>query len=475
MIRARYRNLSIQKRLFAAIFGPSLLIVLLVGTLVLVYDLVQFRRSLTKDAVTNASIVARACRFTLTALDPEMDPVGASETLYALAGDGEVRSAALFTMDGKLFSQYRRHPDLVIPATPKEVQTRDWFSVVVPVTVGAQQFGNLYVEHSLKRFNQRVISFAFSVLAAGLVLLVFAAAMARFLSGQFSGPVQVLAETARGFTRQRDFSLRAPPLEIPEFNDLRLAFNQMLQEIQQQNAALEKRTQQLADINRQLMNANRELEAFTYSVSHDLRTPLRAVASYSQLAIDEAPTDATPQVRDFLIRIQKNASKMAQLIDDLLAFSRIDARELERKEFSVEELVRSVWAQLIEESGGKAELELKVLPPINADRALMEQAFVNLLSNALKYTRPKENARVLVDAEMRDGQTVYRIADNGVGFDMRYYSKLFGVFQRLHTEQEFEGTGIGLAIVQRVIARHGGKVWAESELGKGATFYFTLG
>jgi hypothetical protein len=215
MIRARYRNLSIQKRLFAAIFGPSLLIVLLVGTLVLVYDLVQFRRSLTKDAVTNANIVARACRFTLTVLDPEMDPVGASETLYALAGDGEVRSAALFTMDGKLFSQYRRHPNFVIPTAPKEVKARDWFSVVVPVTVGAQQFGNLYVEHSLTRFNRRVISFALSVLTAGLVLSIFAAAMARFLSGQFSDPVQVLAETARGFTGQRDFSLRAPALEIP--------------------------------------------------------------------------------------------------------------------------------------------------------------------------------------------------------------------------------------------------------------------
>jgi len=217
------------------------------------------------------------------------------------------------------------------------------------------------------------------------------------------------------------------------------------------------------------------LEAFTYSVSHDLRTPLRAVASYSQLAIDEAQNDATPQVRDFLIRIQKNASKMAQLIDDLLAFSRIDARELERKEFSAEELIRGIWAQLIEEKVGKAELELKVLPPMNADRALMEQAFVNLLSNALKYTRPRENARVVVDAEVKEGQTIYSVADNGVGFDMRYYSKLFGVFQRLHTEQEFEGTGIGLAIVQRVIARHGGRIWAESQLGKGAAFYFTLG
>jgi signal transduction histidine kinase len=475
MIRARYRNLSIQTRLFAAMFGPSLLIVFVVGTLVLVYDLVQFRQSLKKDAITNATIVARACRFTLTALDPDSDPVGASETLYALAGDSEVRAAALYTMDGKLFSQYKRSPKLVIPETPKEIETRHWFSVIVPVTVGAQQFGNLYVEHSLGRFNRRVFSFALSVLAAGAVLSVFAAAMARFLQGQFSGPVQVLAETARGFTRQRDFSLRAPPLEIPEFNDLRLAFNQMLQEIQQQNSALEKRSQELADINRQLLNANRELEAFTYSVSHDLRTPLRAVASYSQLAIDEAQSEAVPQVRDFLIRIQKNASKMAQLIDDLLAFSRIDARELERKEFSAEELVRAIWAQLVEEKVGKAELELKVLPPMNADRALMEQAFVNLLSNALKYTRPRENARVVVDAEVKEGQTIYRVADNGVGFDMRYYSKLFGVFQRLHTEQEFEGTGIGLAIVQRVIARHGGKIWAESELGKGATFYFTLG
>jgi len=473
MIRTRYRNLSIQTRLFAAMFGPSLLIVFVVGTLVLVYDLVQFRRSLKKDATTNATIVARAVRYALTALEP--DEAGAYQTLAALGADEDVRAAALYNADGELFTHYERSANIVVPKIPTEMQTRNWFSVIVEVKVGAQHVGDLYLEQGLTKFNQRVGWFALSVLAAALVLTIFAAVMARYLQGQFSRPVQVLADTARGFTRQRDFSLRAPPLEIPEFNDLRLSFNQMLEEIQQQNTALEKRSQQLADINRQLMNANRELEAFTYSVSHDLRTPLRAVASYSQLAIDEAQNDATPQVRDFLIRIQKNASKMAQLIDDLLAFSRIDARELERKEFSAEELIRGIWAQLIEEKVGKAELELKVLPPMNADRALMEQAFVNLLSNALKYTRPRENARVVVDAEVKEGQTIYSVADNGVGFDMRYYSKLFGVFQRLHTEQEFEGTGIGLAIVQRVIARHGGRIWAESQLGKGAAFYFTLG
>jgi light-regulated signal transduction histidine kinase (bacteriophytochrome) len=335
--------------------------------------------------------------------------------------------------------------------------------------------GTCFLQHSLGKFNQRVFSFALSVFATALVLSIFAAVMSRYLQGQFSRPVQVLADTARGFTRQRDFGLRAPALEIPEFNDLRLAFNQLLEEIQQQNAALEKRTRELADINRQLTNANRELEAFTYSVSHDLRTPLRALASYSQLALEEREAQSAPQLRDFLNRIQKNASRMAQLIDDLLAFSRIDAHELERKEFSAEELVREVWSRLMDEKVGKAELELKALPPMHADHSLMEQAFVNLLSNSLKYTRPKNDARVTVDAHTRDGQTVYRVSDNGVGFDMRYYSKLFGVFQRLHTEQEFEGTGIGLAIVQRVIARHGGKIWAESEIGKGATFNFTLG
>jgi len=472
MISARYRNLSIQTRLFAAMFAPSFLIVLVVGTLVLVYDLVQYRQSLKQDAITNAKLLSRSCRYALSAEEP--DDAGASETLSALEGNKDVRVAAIYDIDGRLFSSYRKDRKIIIPVVPRETQTREWFSVVVQMTVGTQQVGTFYLEQSLAKFNRRVVSFAFSVFAAALLLLIFAALMARYLQGQFSNPVQVLTDTARGFSRLRDFSLRAPALEIPEFNDLRLAFNQMLEEIQRQNEALEKRSQQLADSNRQLMNANRELEAFTYSVSHDLRTPLRAVASYSQLAMDEAQIQSAPQVRDFLIRIQKNASRMAQLIDDLLAFSRIDAHELERSEFSAEELVHSVWDHLIEQKAGKAELELKVLPPMNADRALIEQAFVNLLSNALKYTRPKENPRVTVDAQTRDGQTIYRVVDNGVGFDMRYYSKLFGVFQRLHTEQDFEGTGIGLAIVQRVIARHGGKIWAESEIGKGATFYFTL-
>jgi hypothetical protein len=144
-------------------------------------------------------------------MEPDPDRPGAEETVYALAADGEVRAAALYTIEGKLFAKYRNRnfPNIVIPDIPTEKGTRDWFSVVVPVTVGAQQFGNLYVEHSLEKFNHRVFSFALSVLVAALLLSVFAAVMARFLQGQFSDPVHILADTARGFTRLRDFSLRA--------------------------------------------------------------------------------------------------------------------------------------------------------------------------------------------------------------------------------------------------------------------------
>ena len=224
-----------------------------------------------------------------------------------------------------------------------------------------------------------------------------------------------------------------------------------------------------------LAAANKELEAFSYSVSHDLRAPLRSMSGFAKiLEEDFAPHLENGGLR-YIGLIQKNAEKMGCLIDDLLAFSRLNRQSLTRSLVSPAALVRETFDSLEADRNGR-EIELVVgdLPPCQADYNLLRQVFVNLLSNAIKFTRSRSAARIEVGSRSEQGQTVYFVRDNGVGFDMRYVDKLFNVFQRLHRVEDYEGTGVGLAIVQRIVARHGGRIWAESNLDQGATFCFTL-
>jgi PAS domain S-box-containing protein len=225
----------------------------------------------------------------------------------------------------------------------------------------------------------------------------------------------------------------------------------------------------------QLEAANKELESFSYSVSHDLRAPLRAIHGFSQVLLEDYPQILDAEARRYLNIIAGNTQKMGQLIDDLLAFSRLGRQVLKIAAVNMENLVKDAMAEL-QESAAHRNLRwvIKPLPPALADGALVYQVWLNLLGNAVKFTRPRETAVIEVGCLHEGGQAVFYVKDNGVGFDLSYADKLFGVFQRLHRSEDFEGTGVGLALVQRIIERHGGKIWAESKVGEGATFYFTL-
>ncbi len=221
----------------------------------------------------------------------------------------------------------------------------------------------------------------------------------------------------------------------------------------------------------QLQQSNRELEAFSYSISHDLRAPLRHIDGYARMLQEDAGELLDPDMRRYLDTISDSARQMGALIDDLLAFSRLGRKPVERTEVDMHALVERV----VDEVGGGSRVSVGPLPAVHADPVLLRQVWVNLLSNALKYSAPRgDAARIEVSGERMDGVTRYRVRDNGVGFDMRYADKLFGVFQRLHSQEEFEGTGVGLAIVRRIVTRHGGTIGAEAEPGRGATFTFEL-
>jgi two-component system sensor histidine kinase/response regulator len=240
-----------------------------------------------------------------------------------------------------------------------------------------------------------------------------------------------------------------------------------------ENARLERNVRERTS---ELEAANKELDAFAYSVSHDLRAPLRAVNGFASILLREHGAEMSAQVRELVDDISAAGRRMEQLIEDLLRFSRLGRQPVSRMPVQLSTLIEDVLREL-EPQHHDRRIDLRVgdLPEVVGDPSLLRQVFANLLSNAFKFTRGRDAATIEVGCKEVDGDRVFFVRDNGVGFDMRYASKLFGVFQRFHTQEQFPGTGVGLSLVQRIIQRHGGRIWAEAEVDKGAIFRFTLG
>jgi PAS domain S-box-containing protein len=250
-------------------------------------------------------------------------------------------------------------------------------------------------------------------------------------------------------------------------------------EIQELNEELEHRVLERTS---QLEAANKELETFSYSVAHDLRAPLRHISGFSQMLMEEFGSSLDPGAQHYVDRIQSGTQKMGLLVDELLNLARVGRHTLNQRETKLNAMVEEVVALLEpDREGRQVEWVIADLPTVECDPVLVKQIFQNLLANALKFTRPRAHAVIEVSCQVggkeneTNGQPVYMVRDNGIGFNMKYVDKLFGVFQRLHRPEDFEGTGIGLATVQRIVQKHGGRVWAEGEPDKGAAFYFTLG
>jgi len=265
--------------------------------------------------------------------------------------------------------------------------------------------------------------------------------------------------------RERTTELNKRISEVEQLNN---AMMNLMEDHRISDERLKITTQQLAA-------ANKDLDAFAYSVSHDLRTPLRTIIGFSRIFIEDYGDKLDEEGQRKLNIIQNSAQDMGQLIYDLLAFSRMGCKAMSMSAINMGQLAEEVFERLrLNASGQAVRFNIQALPPACGDRNLIREVFVNLISNAIKFTKPSEVAVVEISGKTEGKEILYSVKDNGVGFDMKYADKLFQVFQRLHSTEEFEGTGVGLSLVQRIIHRHGGRVCAEGKLNEGSTFCFTL-
>jgi light-regulated signal transduction histidine kinase (bacteriophytochrome) len=353
--------------------------------------------------------------------------------------------------------------------------------VVSPILFEGKVQGSVYIQSRLQELSDRLKRYLSIVGAVFLVSLITAILMSLRIRRSVADPIVRLAETAQTVSRQRNYSLRMPATSNrDELASLINTFNDMLEQIEARDDALQEAHNSLEwrvqERTAQLNAANEELEAFSYSVSHDLRAPLRHMSAFSQLLTEEYGATLQPDALHYLDRIQQSAKRMGELVDDLLKMAQISRRALSSVKTDLNSLLNDVLKDLQPECA-KRDIRWQIgeLPSVECDPGLMKQVFMNLVSNAVKYSRRRETAVIEVGLTTEeDGTAVIFIRDNGAGFDQRYADKLFGVFQRLHRADEFEGTGVGLATVQRIIKRHGGKIWGIGELDKGSTFFFTL-
>jgi signal transduction histidine kinase len=322
-----------------------------------------------------------------------------------------------------------------------------------------------------------------SLIALGFVVL--SALGIRMIAARITTPLQELTLASEAVA-SGDYARRVEIRRRDELGRLSVAFNAMTQEVEGAHRDLEERVRQrtatleearvlLERHIEELDAVNRELESFSYSVSHDLRAPLRHITGFAMMLRESAASTLDGEGQRFLQTIVDAATRMGRLIDDLLAFSRVGRTQLARSPVDLNRLIQEAKQEVCADTNGRAvNWQVQDLPTVKADPALLRLVFVNLLSNALKYSAKRPQTEIEVGVMPERDDTVVYVRDNGVGFDMQYAHKLFGVFQRLHSNDEFEGTGIGLANVRRIVQRHGGRTWAEGAINRGATFYVSL-
>ena len=471
------RRVSFKQKLTLMMLFTIASGVVLIGLFFVVYERYHMRDQLEHEI----DVVSRVAIAQLSAALMFDDARTLQESVNSLRFDNTVEVACIYATNGelKVHSFPGDNNPVDCPSSPDTIVTGfqdDHYQVRKTIYMDDTHLGSLYVRANLDYVEQHMRRYIYMMLTALAVISVVSLLVAMWLQKVITHSITRLAETAGRIAHQNDYSLRAEKISEDEIGQTVDAFNQMLAVIEQGDKDLKQSKSELETIvgerTAELRTANRELEAFSYSVSHDLRSPLRAIDGFSQALLEEYNAVLDDVGKSYLDRVRAATQRMGLLIDSLLRLSRVTRQEIVPEPTDLSAMVRDIVRELQEEyPNRRVSVEIQDGMVASCDAKLMRIALTNLIDNAWKYSAKQAVASVAVGCVDK----VYFVRDNGAGFDMRYADKLFGAFQRLHTKEEFEGTGIGLATVARVIHRHGGDIWAESETGKGATFHFTLG
>ncbi len=490
---------SIRNKILAVVFITTFSALFVAGAIFLLYDISTFRTTRLLDMTTQISLLGYSSVPALQFGDAAV----ARSNLNLLERRQSVVAAAIYDSRGRLFATYVRLEDLhEFPTLPGEegVSINDSkISIFSRIIENGEILGTAYMvaDYELK---DRVMAFIRILSIVTVVAMVVAALVSLWLQSVITSPILSVVTTARDIVSHKEYTRHAQKMSEDEVGVLVDAFNDMLDEIASRTKALETSNtelgqevaermrareevlklndqleQKVLERTQQLQLANQELESFCYSVSHDLRGPLRAISGFSQALREELPEELPGDSKRYFDKIIAATLRMGQLIEDLLNLSRVSRVELVRQPVNCSELAREVINDLQQQHPTHSvNVEIWGSIIVSADHKLLRIVFENLLGNAWKFSSKQPHPQIEVGT-MRDGQReVYFVRDNGAGFDMKFADKLFGPFQRLHAMNEYPGTGIGLATVQRIIHRHGGRIWFDSKAGHGAVFYFTL-
>ena len=450
----------------------------------LIYDLYSLRQQLMTSMATEANIVG-ANSVTALMFD---DRQAAENTLAALRNSPQIRAAVIIRPDGTEFVRYLRTPSTQFQLNEHLTlgETEHFWTKGRDILLGSRirfqggWVGSVYllaetsgVARSIERFG---------LISAGMLLVCFAIALlaTSTIRHLVSDPLTDLAQTAQVVTRERDYSVRAKiPSSSDELAFLVKSFNEMLSQIQTRDRALESSRAELErrveERTAELSSTNKELEAFSYSVAHDLRGPLQHINNIGFLLQHSSSKGLDAEGRMLVERLLEGSKRMSVLIDDLLNLSRASSHPLHRRPIDLSHIADTIAARIqTEKDDRNVRFDIARGAQVFADEGLMQVVLDNLIGNAWKYTSKQEVALIEFGYSDENGEIAFFVRDNGAGFNPRYADRLFRPFQRLHSQSEFMGTGVGLATAYRIVTRHGGKIWAKGDVDQGATFYFTI-
>jgi signal transduction histidine kinase len=476
-----FKELSIRNKLIIIQGVTALIAILTCCTIFVINDVNIYKQSAYANKKTIAEVIGQNSASALLFQDKDV----ANTILSNLSSNESILNAAILDRSGNVFAKYSRNKEAFDFPIEEEMYSEQTFSgnkflVRQSIIQNKELAGTVLIRSELTDVTKIVFTY---LKAAGLVLiigLVVALVISFFLQQAISNRLLSLVSKTQEVSESGNYSIRVNAKGTDEIATLGKEFNGMMAQIEEMekslretNLSLESRVKQRTS---ELEAANKEMESFSYSVSHDMRAPLRTINGYSKIIEKKYGQLLDDDGKEVLQTITDEATRMGKLIDDLLAFSRLGRQDVQKTRVDMNELAGQALKEVLrsEENATKSSISIDNLPSVMADPNLIHQVLTNLLSNAVKYSGRNEEPLIQIGSYKEARAIVYFVKDNGAGFDMQYYNKLFGVFQRLHSQEEFKGTGIGLAIVQKIITRHGGRVWADSTLGRGTTFYFSL-